>query len=1226
MGKALKTAGMIIGAVALVATGVGAAALIAGGASFTAAVGTAASLSLTSGIGVSLGTLSRIGMGLAFLGDATSKPLKVGTAAGSPTDFAADPNAPIPLVIGRTGTAGRIIYATTGEAKNRNALFNTVLSLGPVRGNFEFRADNETVTFGPLQQALYGRFANRMWMNIQLGDTPSPAFGPPNTLDPAVLSEWTTDHKLSGLCAAWFVRDSDQKTYPNGTPKPLWIMDGGFSWDPRLDSTWPGGSGSCRRDDPATWPWSECPYINGLAWSLGHFHNGERIMGIGARVEAIDVAAFIEAANVSDANGWKVGGVAYSTDSKWDVLKAMCQAGGGRPLLTPSQITVLVNAPRTAIATLTEDDIAGACTVPGMTSVRNRPNQIIPTYRSPDHAYEMVAAGAVKVPAYVTQDRGRTRSRGVAYPFIQDAKQAAIMAAYDLVNAREIGPIAVPCKPQWRHYKRGDCITVEAAQSLAMDGMKVLILDREYDPMTGDVTLILQSETDEKHDFALGRTANPPPLPELHGVDLFPVEPAVGSWAVTAALLVGSDGSKQPAIVVIGAVDDQNASNVIVDYKPDGGAWASVEVPASATRIEIAPVMGTTTYQVRVRYRSVRGLQDPAVYLALGAVTTGGLVAGDAAKLGDVTADQVKHATEVVGKAQQLARDTAMRLAKDALDAWTTEQKAEEKIRSVFDKPLGPVLAEHRETIAEHRVTVAENTAAIELETLTRITEVSAEAALRDALNSQFMGFKSTATAELATLNTEQESTAASLVDLTADHGAFKSSASTTLIAHSTNLLALAAADTTLTATMAANKASADAGMLVLTDDQKALATKHATLVAQVDDNYAEFDERVTISTTKAESAGSKVDLLKVDYEGNKSTVSGQLTILANDTMAMADDIDELSVVVDDNYAEFDGRVTIATTKAESAGSKVDLLKTDYEGNKSSVSGKLTVLSDADTALADDLEEVQAQADGLGATVTSHSSTLVDVTNKIAVGRLVLEAAASGGRPARVSLYSDTYGASNVALVGDSIDWGDDTTFDDATNTLRSVTGSIASVLAIGASFGTDSLRMWVGSSSVGLASATRANATFYLADNAPYIGGSGYTAGKAPIVQGGSFYAYVGYGVGTQDAAYISMTLPGPGTLVVTISGASAKDTSASQPSVGTYRLYNGGTALTDAAYCSAKLGDGAAGSQFGSTKKVTIGSAGSYTFTLKVTGGGSSGSDTGTANGDVTVLFIPD
>src|SRR3546814_7680357 len=61
----------------------------------------------------------------------------------------------------------------------------------------------------------------------------------------------------------------------------------------------------------------------------------------------------LEAANIADANGWTMGGVEWSTDSKWDIFKRILQAGGCVPTQTGGLIGCMVNTPRVSVATIT---------------------------------------------------------------------------------------------------------------------------------------------------------------------------------------------------------------------------------------------------------------------------------------------------------------------------------------------------------------------------------------------------------------------------------------------------------------------------------------------------------------------------------------------------------------------------------------------------------------------------------------------------------------------------------------------------------------------------------------------------------------------------------------------------------------------------------------------------------------------------------------------------------
>src|SRR5690606_34005421 len=129
------------------------------------------------------------------------------------------------------------------------------------------------------------------------------------------LPGWTTDHKLSGKAAFMVVMGENSKgtAFPTGEIKPLVRFRGLKVWDPRLDSTWPGGDGSCRLDDPSTWVYSANPLLWALKWALGLWEDptgkgapqvGTQVGGLGSKLAGIDVPAFIAAANIADANGW----------------------------------------------------------------------------------------------------------------------------------------------------------------------------------------------------------------------------------------------------------------------------------------------------------------------------------------------------------------------------------------------------------------------------------------------------------------------------------------------------------------------------------------------------------------------------------------------------------------------------------------------------------------------------------------------------------------------------------------------------------------------------------------------------------------------------------------------------------------------------------------------------------------------------------------------------------
>src|SRR3546814_9662343 len=80
---------------------------------------------------------------------------------------------------------------------------------------------------------------------------------------------------------------------------------------------------------------------------------------------------------------------------------------------------------------------------------------------------DLIVSGApISVPDYVTADGGR-RTKEITYQLVQrftgetGSIQAGQLAAYDIVNSREAGPISFTTGPQWIGVKTGDVVTLD---------------------------------------------------------------------------------------------------------------------------------------------------------------------------------------------------------------------------------------------------------------------------------------------------------------------------------------------------------------------------------------------------------------------------------------------------------------------------------------------------------------------------------------------------------------------------------------------------------------------------------------------------------------------------------------------------------------------------------------------------------------------------------------------
>lgn len=437
-------------------------------------------------------------------------------ARGSPAQVTIDIEPPRPCVVGQVMTGGVVRHdvaygPTLKKVPNPYRWQVRVLSgVGPIQG-----VVGEFFDFEPIGSFYAGFFNSTQ----SLGARPqAAALVPPLGAAPG----WNASSRLSGCAHVGlnFKFDKDGKRYASGLPTYTALVDGERVYDPRLDSTFPGGSGPCRAGVESTYVYSRSPALHAGTYALGRFQNGIRVFGLGQPVDTIDWPAIVDWANDCDANGWTVNTVlteggtgANLREQRVRNLDDLCAAGGGRWYQAGGLLSFDWHRPRVSLATLTDDDIleAGGGTDAGPT-VRDRMNGVRPQYVSPAHNWQQITADEIIGSTYRTED-GEALTQVYPLNGVTNAEQAGELAAYAMADSREIGPMDVQAKVNWRFYRPGDCITVDSSL-MAYDGQAV-INQRSLNPQTLAVSLSLKSETPGKHDFALGTVADPPPTPTL---------------------------------------------------------------------------------------------------------------------------------------------------------------------------------------------------------------------------------------------------------------------------------------------------------------------------------------------------------------------------------------------------------------------------------------------------------------------------------------------------------------------------------------------------------------------------------------------------------------------------------------------------------------------------------------------------------------------------------------
>ncbi len=493
MSKALKVIAVVAGAVALVATGVGA---------------FAAAGSKLAAVASKVAKIASVVAGVASAGAALT--YKPPPARGSVAQVVIDPDPPTPYVMGE-GLVGGVLRHDVAYGPTVNKVPNPYRFMVMVlSGGGPVQSVTPQVEQGGVSSYYYPEF---LVPDYKLGTCPDTALVPHSLWSPA--PGWGSDSKLSGkACIAWSLKfDKDGKRFASGVPQLGALVQGVRVYDPRLDSTLPGGAGGCTLGNEASYVYSANPALHAATYAYGRFQNGKKVLGVGLPGEAIDWANVAAWANLCDANGWTLFGVIYEPGDRWANLKDIALAGGAVPLVSGGVLSFHYAAPRVTLDTATDADLAdGDMSVTAMASWRERINAVVPKYRSAEHNWEMIDAAKVTVASYVTED-GEEKAEVYPFNLVKNKDQAAQLAAYRLVDGRELQPIEITYGPRLFAYGPGDCLNLNHPE-LGLFGPFV-ILTRKFDPTTMSVSFTLISETPAKHAFALGRTGVAPPTPAL---------------------------------------------------------------------------------------------------------------------------------------------------------------------------------------------------------------------------------------------------------------------------------------------------------------------------------------------------------------------------------------------------------------------------------------------------------------------------------------------------------------------------------------------------------------------------------------------------------------------------------------------------------------------------------------------------------------------------------------
>jgi len=272
---------------------------------------------------------------------------------------------------------------------------------------------------------------------------------------------WGSSCRLTG-CSYIHVRlkrtGNDKKAESplvNGLPGRLTIKGRGAKlYDPRLDSTVSGGSGSHRANDQTTWGTANVtnrdnPALQLLWFLLGWDINSKLSVGCGIPYQRIDLPSFITAANICDeaialaAGGtqprYRTAGVGSDADTRMEIIQILLSAMNAtlRDSNGKLALTVMKNDLATPVLTFDDDDVLADFSWNQTRGLDEMMNAVHGKYTDPSNnsLYQPVEYPTISI----TSIDGIERMQTFDLPWVQDGNRAQRIAKQVLQRAQYKG-------------------------------------------------------------------------------------------------------------------------------------------------------------------------------------------------------------------------------------------------------------------------------------------------------------------------------------------------------------------------------------------------------------------------------------------------------------------------------------------------------------------------------------------------------------------------------------------------------------------------------------------------------------------------------------------------------------------------------------------------------------------------------------------------------------------
>ena len=551
-------------------------------------------------------------------------------------------NGHIPIV------GGNVVFLETSGTDNQYLYMAVVLSEGEINGVTSlFVNDNQVTLSGTLTDGTQRTVASS---DVNFFDessliTVEAHFGTDSQSASTLLStltSWTSNHRLRGLAylAIRFEWNADKF---GSLPQVQAIVQGKKVYNPNLDGTLTGGSGSHRADTSTTWEYSDNPILQ----LLDYLRNERFGMGIPNSYFDSNFADWQTATDVCDTNITPFSGasqidlmdshtVVDTSVKAIDNVKNFVRGSRSYLNFSGGKYNILVESTGSASITLTEDNIIGGISIQSKNK-NSRYNRVIVNFTNPDKNFqsdtaqfppvdETGLASADQHATMKTADGGLLLEGRFDFSMFTSPYQAQEMAEIILRRSRTSLDVSLKADATAMDLAIGDLVNIThatpafSAKPFRVQGMTI----------NTDHTVSLQCTEHQDSFYTFGIQEEVATIPDTTLPNPFSVLPPA-SITLTDELIEYADGIVITRLLItIGASTDLFVDNYEVQIKqtldPDGNAVSDDFREIAVGKIlqyQHLNVIDGATYQVRVR--AVNTIGSKSTFISTTRAIVGGV-------------------------------------------------------------------------------------------------------------------------------------------------------------------------------------------------------------------------------------------------------------------------------------------------------------------------------------------------------------------------------------------------------------------------------------------------------------------------------------------------------------------------------------------------------------------------------------------------------------------------